>query len=68
MHHRTTPYSKPANGVDAEQASVGNVQLTAAALGDGQAATETDPEQDQALQAGGFAGAVAQAYAAYDYV
>ncbi len=49
--------------------SISNVQL-AAAMTNGQALTDgqTDPGQAQSLEVAGFAGAVAQAYAAYDYV
>ncbi|KAL0023530.1 hypothetical protein WJX79_008642 [Trebouxia sp. C0005] len=55
--------------IPSEQASISNVQL-AAAMTDGQALTDgqTDPGQAQFLEVAGFAGAVAQAYAAYDYV
>ncbi|DBA98838.1 TPA: mitochondrial thiamine pyrophosphate transporter [Trebouxia sp. C0004] len=56
-------------GISSEQASISNVQL-AAAMTDGQGLTdgETDPGEAQSLEVAGFAGAVAQAYAAYDYV
>lgn len=50
--------------------SISNVQLAGTAMTDGQALTDgqTDPGQAQSLEVAGFAGAVAQAYAAYDYV
>ncbi|DBB15358.1 TPA: hypothetical protein ACH3X3_003603 [Trebouxia sp. C0006] len=57
-------------GVPSEQVSISNVQLAGTAMTDGQALTDgqTDPGQAQSLEVAGFAGAVAQAYAAYDYV
>lgn len=52
----------------ADEALLSNVQLAAAAAGESPAVVEADPQQEQSLEVAGFAGAVAQAYAAYDYV
>ena len=42
--------------------------LGAATDAEGQAIGEKAPEQDTSLEVAGFAGAVAQAYASYEYV
>ena len=54
--------------VAADQVSVSNVQLAGGTPSPGQTQDQLEAEEGESPETGGFAGAVAQAYATYDYV